>query len=50
MYTYTQGLGKNMGLSIITDSGINSVHSLIISKIDLGIEKFSNQKKNGKNA
>ncbi len=40
MYTCIQGMEKITGISIINDTGICSDHSLIISKIDLGIEKF----------
>ncbi len=38
MYACNQGLQKIMGISIISDTGINSDHLLVVSKIDLGIE------------
>jgi len=40
LYTCSRGLDKLTGISIIQDSGIYSDHSLIINKIDLGIEPF----------
>jgi hypothetical protein len=40
MYTCTQGLEKILGIHIIKDTGVFSDHLLVVSKIDLGIEKF----------
>jgi len=46
MYTTNQELAYVKGITIIQDTGIFSDHDLVISKIDLGIEKFtmSNEK------
>jgi len=38
MYACNQGLQKVMGISITSDTRINSDHLLVVSKIDLGIE------------
>jgi hypothetical protein len=40
MYTCKQGLQKITGISIVKDLGVASDHSLIVNKIDLGIENF----------
>jgi hypothetical protein len=40
MYTCSQGIEKVTGISTINDTGINSDHALVISKIDLGIKRF----------
>jgi hypothetical protein len=40
MYTCQQGIQKVKGISIVADSGVNSDHSLIVSKLDLGVTKF----------
>jgi len=40
MFVCNQGLNKITGVNIVLDSGINSDHDLIISKIDLGMEDF----------
>jgi hypothetical protein len=39
-YTCIQGMEKVTGITIVKDTGINSDHDLVISKLDLGIEKF----------
>lgn len=44
MYTCIQGLDKVLGVSIITDSGINLDHTFIISKLDLRLENFQVRK------
>jgi hypothetical protein len=46
MYTTNHELAYVKGITIIQDTGIFSNHDLVISKIDLGIEKFtiSNEK------
>jgi hypothetical protein len=41
MYACNQGLQKVMGISITSDTRINSDHLLVVSKIDLGIETHS---------
>jgi hypothetical protein len=40
MYTSHQGLERVMGIATVNDTGINSDHMLIVSNIDLGIQKF----------
>jgi len=40
MFVCNQGLNKITGVNIVLDSGINSDHDLVISKIDLGMEDF----------
>jgi len=40
MYTCHQGLERVMGITIVNDTGINSDHMLVVSNIDLGIQKF----------
>jgi hypothetical protein len=40
MYTCHQGLERVMGIATVDDTGINSDHVLIVSNIDLGIQKF----------
>jgi hypothetical protein len=40
MYTCHQGLERIMGIAIVNDTGINSDHMLVVSNIDLGIQKF----------
>lgn len=40
MYTSTPGLANILGISIIHDTGISSDHDLVITKMDLGIEKY----------
>jgi hypothetical protein len=40
MYTCHQGLERVMGIAIVNDTGINSDHMLVVSNIDLGIQKF----------
>ena len=42
--TCSQGMEKVTGISIINDTGINSDHVLVISKIDLGIKNFEIRK------
>ena len=44
MYTCSQGLQKITGISLIEDTGTNSDHVLVLSKIDLGIEIFQASK------
>ncbi len=40
MYTCHQGLERVMGIAIVNDTGINSDQMLIVSNIDLEIQKF----------
>jgi hypothetical protein len=40
MYTCHQGLQRVMSIAIVNDTGINSDHMLVVSNIDLGIQKF----------
>jgi len=39
-YTCAQGLTTISGITIVKDTGINSDHDLVISKVDLGIEQL----------
>ena len=39
-YTCMQDMEKTTGITIIKDTGINSDHGLVITKLDLGIEQF----------
>jgi archaellum component FlaC len=40
MFTCMQGIEKITGISIINDTGINSDHAIVITKIDLGVDNF----------
>lgn len=40
MYTYNNIMSHIQGITIVHDTGISSDHDMIISKCDLGIEKF----------
>jgi hypothetical protein len=40
MYTCHQGLERVMGIATVNDTGINSDHMLVVSNIDLGIQKI----------
>jgi hypothetical protein len=50
MFTCMQGIEKITGISIKNDTGINSDHAMVITKIHLGMDNFriNNQREENK--